>query len=292
MELVSASGVGLARGVRRPGLLALPPGVERYFVSGRSARAVGIEGGDVIRLVNAEGAQACELVCLADDGRFAEDLLGERAGGSAAGLRRLVAEGIAQRRPRPLRRLVSRSLRAGEPRRRGDVVHRVRRRHGDRGGTRSADGGRRAGPADADRGVRRACGRRRAGGRGGAARAAGRPAPRPADRPPQGRKLRGARRRVDPDHRCRRAPVHGLPGLPSGTAGRGRRALPRRDHDPLADGARLSPSGAAGEVPRPGFRGVARGGAGHLHAPRRLRVGLHGQVLRGPGLPRPRQLLR
>ena len=95
MELVSASGVGLARGVLRPGLLALPPGVERYVVPGRSARAIGIEGGDVIRLVNAEGAQACELVCLADDGRFAEGLLGERAGGSAAALRRLVAEGVA-----------------------------------------------------------------------------------------------------------------------------------------------------------------------------------------------------
>ena len=81
--------------MRRPGLLALPPGVERYVVPGRSARAIGIEGGDVIRLVNAEGAQACELVCVADDGRFAENLLGERAGGSAAGLRRLVAEGVA-----------------------------------------------------------------------------------------------------------------------------------------------------------------------------------------------------
>ena len=95
MELVSASGSSLARGVRRPGLLALPPGVERYVVPGRSARAIGIEGGDVIRLVNAEGGQACELVCVADDGRLAESLLGERAGGSAAGLRRLVAEGVA-----------------------------------------------------------------------------------------------------------------------------------------------------------------------------------------------------
>ena len=95
MELVSAGGVRAPRGVRRPGVLALPPGVERYVVPGRSARAIQIAGGDVIRLVNAEGGQACELVCLADDGRFAEGLLGERAGGSAAGLRRLVADGAA-----------------------------------------------------------------------------------------------------------------------------------------------------------------------------------------------------
>ena len=95
MELVSASGARFPRGVRRPGLLALPPGVERYVVPGRSARAIRIAGGDVIRLVNAEGGQACELVCVTDDGRFAESLLGERAGGRAAGLRRLVAEGVA-----------------------------------------------------------------------------------------------------------------------------------------------------------------------------------------------------
>ena len=95
MELVSASGARFPRGVRRPGLLALPPGVERYVVPGRSARAIRIAGGDVIRLVNAEGGQVCELVCVSDDGRFAENMLGQRAGGSAAGLRQLVADGAA-----------------------------------------------------------------------------------------------------------------------------------------------------------------------------------------------------
>jgi len=93
MELVSASGARFPRGVRRPGLLALAPGVERYIVPGRSARVIRLAGGDVIRLVNPEGAQPCELVCLADDGRFAADLLGERAGGSASGLRGLIADG-------------------------------------------------------------------------------------------------------------------------------------------------------------------------------------------------------
>ena len=96
MTVGSSEGARPVRGVRRPGLLALPPGVERHVVPGRSARAIRVAGGDVIRLVNREGAQACELVCLADDGRFAAGLLGARAGGSAAGLRQLVADGAAR----------------------------------------------------------------------------------------------------------------------------------------------------------------------------------------------------
>ena len=95
MEIVSAGAARRARGVRRPGLLALAPGVERHVVPGRSARVIRVAGGDVIRLVNAEGAQPCELICMADDGRMAANLLGERAGGNAAGLRRLLADGVA-----------------------------------------------------------------------------------------------------------------------------------------------------------------------------------------------------
>ena len=96
MTIGSSGGVRPARGVRRPGVAALPPGVERHVVPGRSARAIRIAGVDVIRLVDLEGAQPCELVCVADDGRFAAGLLGARAGGTAAGLRRLVADGAAR----------------------------------------------------------------------------------------------------------------------------------------------------------------------------------------------------
>ena len=96
MDIGSARLDRLPRGVRRPGMAALAPGVERHVVPGRSARAIGIAGGDVIRLVNREGGQACEIVCVADDGRFADGLLGAKASGRAAGLRRLVAEGAAR----------------------------------------------------------------------------------------------------------------------------------------------------------------------------------------------------
>ena len=96
MDIISAGASRPGRGVRRPGPLALAPGIERYVVPGLGARAIRIAGGDVVRLVNPEGAQPCELVSVADDGRFAADLLGERAGGSAAGLRRLVADGAAR----------------------------------------------------------------------------------------------------------------------------------------------------------------------------------------------------
>ena len=70
MEIVSTGAARPIRGVRRPGLLSLAPGVERYVVPGRSARAIRIAGGDIIRLVNPEGGQPCELVCVADDGRL------------------------------------------------------------------------------------------------------------------------------------------------------------------------------------------------------------------------------
>ena len=96
MQIASAGTARSPRGVRRPGLPALPPGVERHVVPGRGARTLRIAGGDVIRLVNPEGGQACEVVCVAEDGRFAAGLLGARAGGSATGLRRLVADGTVR----------------------------------------------------------------------------------------------------------------------------------------------------------------------------------------------------
>ena len=96
MEIVSTGAARPIRGVRRPGLLSLAPGVERYVVPGRSARAIRIAGGDIIRLVNPEGGQPCELVCVADNRCSVSDLLGERAEGSATGLRRLIADGAAR----------------------------------------------------------------------------------------------------------------------------------------------------------------------------------------------------
>ena len=59
-------------------------------------RAIRIAGGDIIRLVNREGGQACELVCVAGDGRFAGGLLGAKAAGRATGLVRLVADGAGR----------------------------------------------------------------------------------------------------------------------------------------------------------------------------------------------------
>ena len=214
MQVDSVRTARSPRGVRRPGLPALPPGVERYVVPGRSARAIRIVGGDVVRLVNPEGGQACELVCLADDGRLADGLLGERARGSAAGLVRLVADGAARVGHDLAGASSHRSLRAGESRRRGGVVHRDRHRDRHRFRARGGDGGRCTRPADSHRRLRRTRRRRACSRRGGPARTAGGAAPRPAHRSSHRRQLRGARRRVDSDHRRRGAPMHRLPGLP------------------------------------------------------------------------------
>ena len=90
MDVVSTGATRLARGVRRPGPLALAPGVERYVVPGRSARTIRLAGGDVIRLVNSEGVQPCELVCMADSPVFAD------SGGAAGEIRRIASAPMAR----------------------------------------------------------------------------------------------------------------------------------------------------------------------------------------------------
>ncbi len=72
---------------------------------------------------------------------------------------------------------------------------------------------------------------------------------------------------------------------------RGRGARPRRDHDPHPDGLRLSAAGALPQELRRRHGPAGRGRPGHGRAPRHLRARLHGQVLRGPRLSGPRQLL-
>ena len=73
---------------------------------------------------------------------------------------------------------------------------------------------------------------------------------------------------------------------------RGHRARARRDDDPLADGPGLPAARPAREVLRRRHGSARRGRPGHRRPPRHLRPRLHREVLRGHGLPRPRQLHR
>ena len=56
-------------GVNIPGLPVLPPNVERHPIPGGGSRAVEVEAGDVISVLDVEGLQAVELTLFGPDGR-------------------------------------------------------------------------------------------------------------------------------------------------------------------------------------------------------------------------------
>ena len=82
-----------------------------------------------------------------------------------------------------------------------------------------------------------------------------------------------------------------LPGLRGGPARAWRGALHRRHRHPDPDGRRLPRARTALQVLRRGHAAAGRSGAGYRRAPRHLRGRVQREVLRGPRLPRPRELL-
>ena len=81
-----------------PGLPVLPSGVERHPVPGGGSRAVPLEAGDQIMVVDREGMQPCELVFFAPDGRGDPALIGAASAGPPVGLRAILASGEASAR--------------------------------------------------------------------------------------------------------------------------------------------------------------------------------------------------
>jgi aminomethyltransferase len=79
--------------ILRPGLRALPPGVERYKVAGGGSLLIPIEPGDRITLTDLEGLQACELLAAGNDGRIDSGLLGAPANAEPEGLKALLRAG-------------------------------------------------------------------------------------------------------------------------------------------------------------------------------------------------------
>ncbi len=78
-------------GVVAPGLPILPHGVERHPVPGGGSRAVEIEAGDEITVMDREGLQPVELVVFAPDGRSDAGIIGAEGGRAPEGLRRALA---------------------------------------------------------------------------------------------------------------------------------------------------------------------------------------------------------
>jgi len=85
-------------GVIAPGLPILPHGVERHPVPGGGSRAVKIDRGDEISVLDRQGLQPVELVFFAPDGTCDPSLIGAKGAGAPTGLRRaLVADTSGQR---------------------------------------------------------------------------------------------------------------------------------------------------------------------------------------------------
>lgn len=85
-------------GVVKPGLPILPHGVERHPVPGGGSRAVRIDKGDEISVMDFQGLQPGELVFFAPDGTSDAGMIGARGGGDAAGLKSALSRGDASGR--------------------------------------------------------------------------------------------------------------------------------------------------------------------------------------------------
>jgi len=85
-------------GVITPGLPILPHGVERHPVPGGGSRAVAIEKGDEISVLDREGLQSAELVFFTSDGRSDAGMIGAKGSGDAKGLQAALASGDASGR--------------------------------------------------------------------------------------------------------------------------------------------------------------------------------------------------
>ena len=55
--------------IRNPGLRTLPPGVERYFVSGGGLSLIEVLPEDKLEIINDEGKQTCEIVVFNSKGK-------------------------------------------------------------------------------------------------------------------------------------------------------------------------------------------------------------------------------
>ena len=61
--------LGTSNEIRNPGLRALPPGVERYFVKGGGLSVIEVLPEDKIEIINDDGKQICEIIVFDNQGK-------------------------------------------------------------------------------------------------------------------------------------------------------------------------------------------------------------------------------
>lgn len=77
--------------ILRPGLLTLPPGVERYMIEGGGSLIIEVETGDQIRIIDKEGCQPGEIIGLGADGQFNDGVLDQKADCDAPGFKTILS---------------------------------------------------------------------------------------------------------------------------------------------------------------------------------------------------------
>lgn len=75
----------------QPRVFSLPPGTERYVVSGGGAILIPLAAGDRLTVINDEGGQQCEIVAASAKGAIDAGILGQSANSDAAGLKALLS---------------------------------------------------------------------------------------------------------------------------------------------------------------------------------------------------------
>ena len=61
--------LGTSNEIRNPGLRALPPGVERYFIKGGGLSVIEIFPEDKGEIINDDGKQICEIIVFNSNGK-------------------------------------------------------------------------------------------------------------------------------------------------------------------------------------------------------------------------------
>ncbi len=77
--------------VRVPGIRTLPPGVERYRVSGGGATVIELHPGDTLKVIDPEGRQRCEVVAFRSGGKADAGVLGAKNTAPASGIQAVLA---------------------------------------------------------------------------------------------------------------------------------------------------------------------------------------------------------
>ena len=78
--------------IRDPGLRALPPGVERYFIKGGGLSVIEVFPEDKIEIINDEGKQTCEVVVFNSKGKSDLSILNLKENSNANFSKKIISQ--------------------------------------------------------------------------------------------------------------------------------------------------------------------------------------------------------